>query len=134
MARTKKVPLVKKKKSGRSKDVLNDSRKKRKKYVALREIKKFQKETENIKMIPRAPFSRLVRQLIEERCRRMEQPFRVTKGVLECLHESSELYLTIYFEDLNFLSRHAGRVTVMVKDITALRFMKRANQNGLLSV
>ena len=135
MARTKKVPVTKgKQKSGRSKNVIvNSSKKGRQEHNFRQEIKKYQNSVKHL--IPKAPFARLVRKLIEEEIaggyyqHLTPHSFRVTPTFLECLLEASEVYLTTYFEDLNLLARHATRVTVMVKDLETLRNIKRTDHN-----
>ena len=90
---------------------------------ALQEIKKFQSHTSTL--MPRAPFARLVREIL----RYHGSSLRVTKEFLECLHEACEIFMTTYFEDLNFLAIHARRVTIMDRDINCLRGLKRSEPN-----
>ena len=132
MARTKKVPVVKdKRKSGKSKDVMASSRK-RKNHV-FGEIRKYQSTTHNL--IPKLPFSRLIRSVLQSVEDEKGLPIgelRITKEFLFCIHEASEIYLTVYFEDVNLLARHAGRVTIMAKDIVCLRSIKRVDHSSIL--
>ena len=132
MARTKKVPVVKgKRKSGKSEDVMASSRK-RKNHV-FSEIQKYQRTTHHL--IPKLPFARAfkhVLQMVENDKGHPSGHFRVTKECLVCIHEASEIYLTVYFEDVNILARHAGRVTIMAKDIVCLRSIKRVDHNSIL--
>lgn len=129
MARTKKVPVVKdKRKSGKSKNVMASSKKR--KNRAFAEIRKYQTSTDHL--IPKAPFARLVRKVLQSAEMDTGVPcgnYRVTKEFLVCIHEASEVYLTVYFEDINILARHAGRVTIMSKDITTLRQIKRVDSS-----
>jgi len=134
MARTKKVPNTKEK-TGKSKNVLLNTTRKRRKDHAFKEIVKYQKSCNHL--IPNAPFARLVRMLLEEAAGNSYgflngQSLKITKECLVCLHEACEIYLTTYFEDLNLLARHATRVTVMVRDIEALKYLKRSNSHGHL--
>ena len=84
--------------------------------LALREIRRLQKSTENL--IPRAPFQRLVRMISD------------TIGIthlkwqsvaLAALHEATEAYLIGLFEDTNLCCIHAKRVTIMPRDIQLAR-------------
>ena len=82
-----------------------------------------------------APFSRLVRETLLGSVRERGggcNVSHVTKECLECLHESSELYLLQFFQDLNLLTCHANRVTVMGKDITALKKLAHQHPGAIL--
>ena len=81
----------------------------------LREIRKHQKTT-NL-LIPKAPFFRLVREVIAD----INTEYRVQANAVMALHESSESFLTKLFEFTNYIAIHAHRVTVMPKDIHLLR-------------
>ena len=81
----------------------------------LRDIRKHQKTT-NL-LIPKAPFYRLVRELIAD----INPYYRVQANAVMALHESSESFLTKLFEFTNYIAIHAHRVTVMPKDIHLLR-------------
>ena len=83
--------------------------------VALREIKKYQRETGQL--IPRAPFQRLVRQI----CSGIDNELRFQSQALVALQEASEAYLTGIFEDSNLCCLHANRITVMKKDMDLAR-------------
>ena len=80
----------------------------------LREIRKYQKTT-NL-LIPKAPFFRLVREVIAG----INTDYRVQANAVMALHESSESFLTRLFEFSNYVAIHAKRVTVMPKDIHLL--------------
>ena len=83
--------------------------------VALREIKRYQKQTSNL--LPRAPFHRLVRQI----CRDIDGELRFQSQALVALQEAAEAYLTGVFEDANLCAIHAKRVTLMKKDMELAR-------------
>ena len=68
-------------------------RKQRPGTVALREIKKLQKQTELI--IPRLPFQRLVKDIMLSRNEQM----RLSSQGLQALQEAAECYLTNLFDD-----------------------------------
>jgi len=89
---------------------------------ALREIAKLQKST-NL-LIPRAPFLRVVREIIYEVA---SENFRVTTMAVEALREAAESYLTGTFEDAYLLAIHAKRVTLFPRDIQLLVNLRREN-------
>ena len=81
----------------------------------LRDIRKLQKST-NL-LIPKAPFYRLVREVIAD----INPNYRVQANAVMALHESSESFLLKMFEFSNYIAIHAKRVTLMPKDIHLLR-------------
>jgi len=92
------------------------TKKKRPGTVALREIRKYQKSTEML--IPKAPFTRLVREISNEN---NNLNFRFQDGAIEALQQSSEAYIIGLFEDTNLCAIHAKRVTIMPKDMRLAR-------------
>jgi histone H3 len=66
--------------------------------VALREIRKYQKSTE--KMIRKAPFIRLVRELMQAK----NSTLRITASALDAIQESAEDYLVGFFKVLSCLN------------------------------
>ena len=83
--------------------------------VALREIKRYQKKTENL--LPRAPFQRLVRSISDS----IDPDLRFQAQALLAVQEAAEAYLVGLFEDTNLCAIHANRVTVMKKDLDLAR-------------
>jgi len=83
--------------------------------VALREIRKYQKSTELV--IRKMAFQRLVREIAQD----YKSDIRFQSTALLALQEASEAYLVTLFEDTNLLAIHAGRQTIMVKDIKLAR-------------
>ena len=81
----------------------------------LRDIRKLQKAT-NL-LIPKAPFYRLVREIIAD----INSDYRVQANAVMALHESSESFLLRLFEFSNYIAIHVHHVTVMPKDIHLLR-------------
>ena len=86
--------------------------------AAIREIRKFQKSTELL--IPKLPFSRLVREITLELTPRHE-PFRWTPEALLALQEATEDVIVHLFEDCNLCAIHCKRVTIQPKDIQLAR-------------
>ena len=101
---------------------------------ALREIRKYQKSTSLL--IPKLPFSRLVREVAlnvagnsmqDLRCDALTFPHmerssqvsaffsRFQAAAILALQEAAEAYLTILFEDTVLCAIHAKRVTIMPK-------------------
>ena len=83
--------------------------------VAMREIRRYQKTTELL--IRKLPFQRLVREIATE----FKKDLRYHSPALDALQEASEAYLVGLFEDTNLCAIHAGRVTIMPKDIKLAR-------------
>jgi histone H3 len=83
--------------------------------VALREIRQYQRGTENL--IRKLPFQRLVREVTGE----IFPQFRMQSAALSALQEASEVYLVGLFEDTNLCAIHAKRQTIMAKDMMLAR-------------
>ncbi|OWA52022.1 putative histone H3.3 [Hypsibius exemplaris] len=81
--------------------------------VALLEIRKYQNRTEAL--IPKAPFSRLVREIAQKFGGR---DLRFQSAALGALQEAAEFFLTSMFEDANLCAIHGRRVTIMPKDLS----------------
>ena len=88
---------------------------------ALREIKLYRSSTHLL--IRKAPFSRLVRELLITR-HPCGQEFRWQQAALECLQEASEAYLVCLISDAYLCSIHAKRVTLMPRDIQLIRRLR----------
>ena len=89
--------------------------------VALREIRKYQKSTE--RLIPRAPFVRLCREILCDVADRHD--LRFSEEAIDALQEATEAYLVALFEDAQLCAIHAGRVTLMVRDMALARKLRR---------
>ena len=83
--------------------------------VALREIKRYQKQTTFL--LPRAPFQRLVRSI----CDGIDNDLRFQSQALLAVQEAAEAYMTGLFEDTNLCAIHANRSTIMKKDLDLAR-------------
>lgn len=81
--------------------------------------------------IPRAPFMRLIRDII----RRFEsRPLKIQMIVVEVLHEATESYLTQFFERCAWLIAHAKRVTLLPRDMQlAVKLESSNNARGRLA-
>ena len=86
--------------------------------VALREIRRLQRTTESL--IPRAPFRRLIREIMIAQ----NQELRMQLSAAEAVQEASETYLTSLLGDANLCAIHARRVTIMPKDIALARRLR----------
>ena len=91
----------------------------------VKQIRKLQNQTTEI--IPKAPFSRLVREVCEEQ---FNEKIRWSSLALEALQASSEDYLVGLFEDSYLCSIHAKRVTLMAKDIRLARRIRGVTDPG----
>ncbi|PRP83580.1 histone H3 [Planoprotostelium fungivorum] len=83
---------------------------------AIREIRKFQASTSLL--IPRAAFTRLVREVVLDIS---IQDLRFKRDALEALQHATEAYLVHLFEDATLCTVHGKRVTLMNRDIQLAR-------------
>ncbi|XP_074577594.1 histone H3.3a-like [Curcuma longa] len=83
--------------------------------VALREIRKYQKNTDLL--IQKLPFQRLVREIAQN----YKTDLRFQSHAVLALQEAAEAYLVGLFEDTNLCAIHARRVTIMPKDVQLAR-------------
>jgi len=83
---------------------------------ALREIRAYQSSAQLL--IPKLPFSRLVKEIAQERS---VQGLRFQSAALMALQEAAESYMVHLFEDTLLCAIHAKRVTVMPKDMNLAR-------------
>ncbi|KAG6534403.1 hypothetical protein ZIOFF_008289 [Zingiber officinale] len=83
--------------------------------VALREIRKYQKNTDLL--IQKLPFQRLVREIAQN----YKTDLRFQSHAVLALQEAAEAYLVGLFEDTNLCAIHAKRVTIMPKDVQLAR-------------
>lgn len=82
---------------------------------ALREIRKYQLSADLI--IPKAPFFRIVKELALE----CNPDIRLQPAAVLAMQEAAESYIVGLFEDNQLCAIHAGRVTVMTKDMSLAR-------------
>eukprot|EP00741_Cyanophora_paradoxa_P007146 tig00000123_g6917.t1 len=90
--------------------------------LALKEIRKYQKSTK--RLIRRAPFKRLVASISLEVVSG-QKDMRWMSAAVDALQEAAEAFLIGLFEDANLCAIHAGRVTIMPKDIHLARRIRR---------
>jgi histone H3 len=83
--------------------------------VALREIRRYQKSSELL--IRKLPFQRLVKEIAQD----FKADLRFQSSAILALQEAAEAYLVALFEDTNLCAIHAGRVTIMSKDMRLAR-------------
>ena len=89
--------------------------------VALREIRQYQRSTENL--IKGTPFQKLIREISQEYRICPDGPgtpsvqVRFQSTAIATLQEAAENYIVGLFEDVNLLAIHARQVTIMPKDI-----------------
>ena len=89
--------------------------------VALREIRQYQRSTENL--IKKTPFQKLIREISQEYRICPDGPGTPSVQVhfqstaIAALQEAAENFIVGFFEDVNLLAIHARRVTIMPHDI-----------------
>ena len=86
--------------------------------VALREIRRFQKNSELL--IRKGPFQRLVRE-IATTGENKGKDLLFQSTAMHALQEVSEAYMVGMFEDTNLAAMHAKRVTIMPRDMQLAR-------------
>lgn len=82
---------------------------------ALREIRMYRRTT-NL-LIKKLPFQRLVREITDG----IKSETRFQSAALMALQEAAEAYLVRLFEDTNMCASHAGRTTIMPRDMLLAR-------------
>lgn len=121
MARTKQVPKINRSGKGSKKTKHDKPQKRPHRFrpgtVALREIRRYQKTTETL--IRKLPFARLVRQI----CTSFKTDMRWQHSAMAAIQEASENFLIQIFDASNKFAIHAGRVTIMPKDMRLARHM-----------
>jgi len=121
MARTKTMAKKRSKSKGKGKKRGRKPVKVRKKHrwrpgtVAMRDIRRYQKSTKCL--MQRLPFQRLVRSIAKG----YNSELRFQASSLAALQEATEAYVVGLFEDVNLCALHAGRVTVMTRDMHLAR-------------
>jgi histone H3 len=88
---------------------------------ALREIRMYRRSTDLL--IKKLPFQRLVREIAQG----IKSETRFQSAALEALQEATEAYLVGLFEDTNMCAAHAGRVTIMTRDMLLARRIRGEN-------
>ena len=83
--------------------------------VALREIQKYQKNTDLL--LRKAPFQRLVKEIAQD----YMSDVRMQSTAMLALQEAAEAYMVGLFQDTNICALHAKRVTITPKDIQLAR-------------
>jgi histone H3/H4 len=89
--------------------------------VALREIRRYQKSTDLL--IRREPFRKVVKEIHQDIFGGMalQLKYRYQSLAVDALQAATEGYLVSLFEAANLCMIHAGRVTLMIKDIQLAR-------------
>ncbi|XP_011251644.1 histone H3.3 isoform X1 [Camponotus floridanus] len=95
--------------------------KRKRKSRVLQEIKHLRRTTHFL--IPRLPFSRLIRQIMLDLFPRQEIN-KIQATALEALQEATEMYIVQFFEDALLLALHAKRVTLMRHDMVLMRRLR----------
>lgn len=77
----------------------------------------------DIPLIPKLPFSRLVREIMQE----YKEDYRITATALLAMQEASEYYLTYLFSDAYLLTYHRKRVTLDRSDIRMVLYLREGS-------
>lgn len=88
---------------------------------ALREIRRAQKETHQV--IAKAPLERTVRDIASDFLLG-NQDWRFEDSAFRAVQESAEAFAIEALEDANLAGIHAGRVTLMAKDLRLVQRLK----------
>lgn len=86
--------------------------------VALREIRKLQKGTDNL--VPKRAVVRLIKEIMQD----FSTDMRLTKEAAEAIQCIAETFVVELFEDSNLVSINSKRVTVMPRDIRTVQKIK----------
>jgi histone H3/H4 len=119
LASKKNVPT-----SSKGKAMLPAYKKKRRKNPGMAALKEIQKEQKNTALlIKKRPFQRFVREIANDQVSSSYAPegIRWRLDAIEALQEATEAYGVSLFEDSMLEGIHAGRVTLMVKDMLIAR-------------
>lgn len=92
--------------------------------VAIREIRKFQKNTDLL--IHKLPFQRLVKEIAQD----FKTDLRFQSYAVLALQEAAEAYLVGLFEDANLCAIHAKRVTIMPQGMQLVQRIRGVRKNG----
>lgn len=84
-----------------------------------KDVKILQNRTDNL--IPMLPFSRLVREIMQDTSTEVT---KITPTALEAFQTASEMYLTQRLQDAYMLTLHRGRVTLDVRDMQLINYLK----------
>ena len=122
--KAKKLRKKKSKKKDTSALVVKKPRRYRPGTVALREIRRYQRNTD--KLIRKLPFQRLVREIANAQT---IAGVRWQTSALEALQEASEAFLVERFQDTNRIALHAGRESIFVKDMKCASFLDRRGRD-----
>ena len=103
----------------------SDAPKKKRRFkagtVALREIRKYQRSTDNL--VPAAPMERVVRSILQEQG---HTDIRLSKKGMAAIHEAAETYLAEQFNVMCELAIFRGGVTITAKDLAMAKKLNKA--------
>lgn len=85
--------------------------------VALREIRRFQKSTDDL--IPKAAIDRLIREIAQD----YKTDLRFEPNMILALQSAAEAYVVDLFEKANTVAVTSGRVGIKVKDLKLARYI-----------
>ena len=95
--------------------------------VAIRDIKKYQKTSDNL-ILAKSSFEKLVRQIFKEN-RDDNENVKISKDVFIILQHFIEQYIVKLFYNSNFLAIHSGRVKLLSIDIAFISYLYNDSKN-----
>ena len=120
----KRAKRMKVEKNGRRGEVKPDKergekiKKMRQGLKALKEIKKYQSDTEML--IRRLPFQRVIKEIIQK----IQEDLRLQSTAIPALQEAGQTFLVGLLEQSNLCMLHTKRVTIMPKDVQLSRCIR----------
>lgn len=97
------------------------TKKKTQDYIIMQDVIRLQQSVNYL--IPKATFSRLVRELVQKSTPRGAD-FKVSQKCLEVLQEASEVYTTATLSDSYLITLSRKQVTLQPKDVQLLNFLR----------
>jgi histone H2A len=117
--------LKKKKKKQKNNLIVGNKHRFRPGTVAIRNIKKYQKESNSL-ILAKSSFEKIVRHIFNEN--KMEN-VKIGKDVFIIIQHFIEQYIVKLFYNANFLAIHSGRVKLLSTDIAFISYLFNDSKN-----
>uniref|UniRef100_A0AC35G219 Histone H2A/H2B/H3 domain-containing protein n=1 Tax=Panagrolaimus sp. PS1159 TaxID=55785 RepID=A0AC35G219_9BILA len=88
-------------------------------------------------LIPRAPFFKVVKQVMSDFApagSAVGERYKIQRAALDALQMSAEAYLVNLFEDMDLLTKHAGRKTLMFQDFQTLMRIRKSYDTVMMDL
>jgi histone H3/H4 len=109
------------------KNVSKKNKKSKTGTVAIRDIKKYQKNSDSL-ILPKSTFEKIVREIFREHVQN-NSDIKISKNVFVILQYFIEQYVVKLFYDSNFLAIHSNRIKVISTDIAFISYMYKDSKN-----